>query len=88
MFSDARYDWKQCAVSVTVSGLESLKNSGKEKIIDLVSSRVRNAERTMMNNMSTAIYSDGTGTGGKQIGGLQLLVADAGTGTVGGKLLH
>ena len=38
----------------------------------------------MMNNLSTGIYSSGTAYGGNQIGGLQLLVADDGTGTVGG----
>jgi hypothetical protein len=38
-----------------------------------------------MNQMSTAIYSDGTGSGGKQLTGLQALVSDAPTtGTVGG----
>ena len=30
----------------------------------------------MLNNISSGVYSDGTGSGGKQIGGLQLLVAD------------
>ena len=49
-----------------------------------MTARVKNAERTMANNMSTGIYSDGTGSAGKQIGGLQLLVADTGLGTVGG----
>ena len=38
----------------------------------------------MMNTLSTSLYSDGSGSSGKEIGGLQLLVADAGTGTVGG----
>jgi hypothetical protein len=38
----------------------------------------------MSNTLSTSLYSDGTGTSGKEVGGLQLLVADAGTGTVGG----
>lgn len=85
VFSAAEFDWKQAAVAVTISGLEELQNSGKEQVIDLLEARVKNAERTMMNNIATGIYSDGTGTGGKQIGGLQLLVADAPTtGTVGG----
>ncbi len=69
---------------MTVNGLEQMKNSGKEKIIDLVSARVKNAERTMANNMSVGVYSDGTGSAGKQLGGLQLLVSDTGLGTVGG----
>ena len=67
-----------------INGLELLKNSGREKVIDLLEARIKNAEKTMLNNLSTGVYSDGTGTGGKQIGGLQLLVSDAGTGTVGG----
>jgi len=39
-------------------------------------------EKSMMNSLSTAIYSDGTGSSGKEVGGLQLIVADAGSGTV------
>lgn len=84
VFTAAEYDWKQCAVAVKINGLELLKNSGREKVIDLLEARIKNAEKTMLNNLSTGVYSDGTGTGGKQIGGLQLLVSDAGTGTVGG----
>lgn len=62
-----------------------LQNSGKEKMIDLLEARIGNAERTMKNNLSQDCYSDGTADGGKQIGGLQLLVADANTtGTIGG----
>lgn len=85
VFTAAEFDWKQVAVAVSISGLEELQNSGKEKVIDLLESRIKNAERTMMNNMSTDVYSDGTADGGKQVGGLQLLVADSPTtGTVGG----
>ncbi len=83
VFTGATFDWKQCAAAVKINGLELLKNSGREKVIDLLEARIKNAEKTMLNNMSTGVYSDGTGTGGKQIGGLQLLVSDAGTGTVG-----
>lgn len=84
VFTSAEYEWKQAAVAVKINGLELLKNSGREKVIDLLEARIKNAEKTMLNNLSTGVYSDGTGTGGKQIGGLQLLVSDAGTGTVGG----
>jgi hypothetical protein len=83
--SAAEYDWKQAAVCVTISGLEERQNSGEFAIIDLLESRITNAMRTMSNKISEGIYSDGTGNGGKQIGGLQLIVADApATGTVGG----
>lgn len=80
----AEYDWKQAAVGVTISGEEMRKNSGKEAVLPLLESRIKNAERTLMNKISTSLYSNGTGYGGKEIGGLQLLVADSpATGVVG-----
>lgn len=85
VFSGASFNWKQVAVAVSISGLEQLQNSGPERMIDLLESRIGNAERTMENNIASDMYSDGTSDGGKQIGGLQLLVADTATsGTVGG----
>ena len=84
VFTAAEYEIKQVAVAVTMSGLEELQNSGDEQVIDLLASRIENAERTMYNNLSADIYSDGTADSGKQVGGLQLLIADAGAGTVGG----
>lgn len=81
----AEYNYAQAAVAVSMSGLEELQNSGKEQIIDLLESRIENAMRTMSNNISLGMYSDGTGYGGRQIGGIQLLIADnPTTGTVGG----
>lgn len=85
VFTSAVFDLKQVAAAVSISGLEQLQNSGKEAIIDLLESRISNAEKSLLNAISADIYSDGTSYGSKQIGGLQLLVADAPTtGTVGG----
>lgn len=84
VFTAAVYDIKQASVAVSISGLEELQNSGEEQMIDLLEGRISNAEKTMRNQMSAAVYGDGTAAGGKAIGGLQLLVSDAGTGTVGG----
>ena len=85
VMSSAQFDWKQKAVAVSISGLEELQNSGKEQMIDLLEARVSNAEKSITNSIAIDCYSDGTGDGGKQIGGLQLLIADTPTsGTVGG----
>jgi hypothetical protein len=85
VIDSATFDIKQAAVGVSISGLEMLKNSGKEQIIDLLEARIEVAEDTMKNLISNGVYSDGTGSGGKQIGGLQLLVSTTPTtGTVGG----
>ncbi len=84
VLSAAEYEWKQSAVCVTISGLEQRQNSGPEAIINLLEGRITNAQRTMANQTSVGIYSAGTANSGKQIGGLQLIVADTNTNTVGG----
>lgn len=85
VFTTADFNYAQGAVGISISGLEQLQNAGKEAIIDLLDARITNAEKTLKNNISNDIYSDGTADGGKQIGGLQLLVADSpSSGTVGG----
>ncbi len=85
LFSAAEYALKLCAVPVAISGEDMLKNSGHEQIISLFEKRIQNAEKTMANKIGAALYSDGTGSSGKEIGGLRLLIADAPTsGTVGG----
>lgn len=85
VFTAATYDWKLLAAPVGASGEEILKNSGKERVIDLVEAKLKNAEKTLQNQMAAAIYSDGTGSSGKQLTGLKALVADDPTsGTVGG----
>ena len=84
VLSAAVFEYKQLAGNVTISGLEQVKNSGTEAIINLLEARINVLEKSMMNSLSTSIYSDGTGSSGKEVGGLQLLVADSGTGTIGG----
>ena len=84
VFTGAEYNYAQAAVAISISGLEELQNSGEEAIINLLAGRIKNADRTLMNNIALDIYSDGTADGGRQIGGLQLLVAAVNTNTVGG----
>lgn len=85
IFSAAEFGWSQAAVGITISGLEGLQNSGKEAMIDLLDARMKNAERTLLNNIALDCYSDGSADGGKQIGGLNLLVpVSPAAGTVGG----
>lgn len=78
----AEFPWRQVAVNVAASGLEIRTNSGANRIINFVKAKIKNAQRTMANGLSIDLYSDGTAS--NQIGGIQSIVADAGTGTVGG----
>lgn len=85
LFTAAEYNMKLCAVPVGISGEDLLKNSGKEQVFDLFTAKIENAAKTMENVFAAAVYGDGTGSNGKEIGGLRLLVADTPTtGTVGG----
>lgn len=84
VFTGAEFNYAQAAVAVSISGLEMIQNSGEEAIIDLLESRIENASKTLVNNIALDCYSNGTADGGRQIGGLQLLVAATPTNTVGG----
>jgi hypothetical protein len=85
VISAAEFSIKQFAVPVVMSGLEMLQNSGKEAFIDLLEARLNVAEATMMNKLAQSVYSDGTGSGGKEITGLNAAVASTNTsGTYGG----
>jgi len=82
VISAAEYQWRQIAINVVASGRELRINSGESRIINLVKGRMKNAMRTFNNNFSGDLYSDGSLT--NQINGLQALIADTPTNTVGG----
>jgi hypothetical protein len=85
VISSAEYAIKQLACPVIMSGLEQLQNAGKEQFIDLLEGRINVAESTMANLLSGGLYSDGTGSGGKELVGLNAAVpTNPAAGTYGG----
>jgi len=82
VISAAEYQWRQIAINIVASGREKRINSGENKIFSLAKSKMKNAIRTFNNNFSSDLYS--AGSAANQINGLQALVSDLGTGTVGG----
>jgi hypothetical protein len=80
--SAAQYNWKLLAGSVTYSRVEALKNNSKEKVIDLLEQKVTQLEESLRDEFNTEAFSDGTGNSGKDVTGLQAMVAA--TGTLGG----
>ncbi len=85
VISSAEYDIKQAAVPVVISGLEQLQNAGREQMIDLMEGRMSVAESTIANLITGGLYSDGTGSGGKEIDGLEVAIPlDPSTGSYGG----
>lgn len=74
VISAAEFDIKQAAVPCIISGLEQLQNSGRERMIELLTARINVAESTMKNLLLDGLYSDGTGSSGKEIDGLNAAV--------------
>lgn len=72
----AEYQWKQLAGFISISGIEKIYNSGEAKRYDYVEARMAQLQALMKNAVATSIYSDGTGSGGRELGGLKLLIAD------------
>lgn len=85
VISAAEFNIKQLACPVVMSGLEMLQNSGREAFIDLLEARINVAESTMANKLAESVYSDGTGSSGKEVTGLNAAVpSNPNTGTYGG----
>jgi len=79
----AEFNWKQYSASISISGKQQRQNKGKKtKIIDLLQSKTDQAEMSLRNEMTTGLFSDGTGNGSKDLTGLEAMVA--GTGNIYG----
>ena len=80
-FESAFYKRRYYAIPIVLSDTEEWENSGSEQIFDLLDALGTNA----MNSLIKTINEDlGGAQSGKSCLGLQDIVADAGTGTVGG----
>ena len=75
----AEYNWKQYAVSITISGEEERKNAGTSKIIDILEARTKQARMSMTEQLSTGMFSDGTGNSSKDLTGFEAMVLNSGT---------
>jgi hypothetical protein len=84
VITNAVYQWKQLGGFSFISGKEKIMNREKWQAVSLAESRIDALIAGLRNKTGLSIYSLGTGEGGKEFGGLRLLVSDDGTGTVGG----
>lgn len=85
VFDRFEFTHKEIAGTVVQSELESAINQGSAKKFDLLDEKLTNAKMSLDDLVSAAIHSDGTGSGSKEFGGLQHIIATAPTsGTVHG----
>jgi hypothetical protein len=81
----AKFPWKQVAGSISISRKEERQNSGEQRIVKLLDSKVKQAEISMRDELNRMLHADGTGNNSKDLFGLALLVEVGGSwGTAGG----
>jgi hypothetical protein len=73
----AEFDWKQYYQSIVIKRDDELKNSGDAAILKFVTSKVKNAERSLRDTMATAAWSSGTNV--KDILGLRTFLSASNT---------
>lgn len=83
---NAKYAMKQVAGSVTIDRFTERQNSGEEALINLFSSKMEQLEMSFQDAISVMMHADGTGNGSLDIMGLDGLVSEATTNTIGGLL--
>jgi len=76
----ARYQWRQYACGISISGLEKRANKGESKMIDLLQSKVTQGEQSMRDRMSRDCY--GANADGKSLDGMNTILST--TATLGG----
>jgi hypothetical protein len=82
LFNDAYFTPKMAAVPISLTMEEILNNQGENQLKPVLKSYMRAAENALEDGMDTAIHSDGTANGGKQLTGLAAavpIVTNAGT---------
>ena len=82
LFNDAYFTPKMVAIPVSLTMEEILNNQGTNQLKPVLKSYMMAAENALEDAMDTAIHSDGTANGGKQLTGLATavpIVTNAGT---------
>lgn len=83
--TSAKYPWKQVAGSISISRKEERQNSGKSRMINLLDSKVQQAEISMRDELNRMLHGDGSGNGFKDLLGLDIIVENGSAwGTLGG----
>jgi hypothetical protein len=73
----AEFEWKQHYQSIVVKRDDELKNSGDAAILKFVTSKVKNAERSMRDRMATGVWNSGSDA--KAILGLRAFLSTSNT---------
>jgi len=83
-FDNAEFTWKFQGGDVPITDFERDTTAGSAGKFSIEARKIENLKKSLYDKVNASFFGDGTGTGGKEFGGLRLLVADdPTTGTVG-----
>lgn len=77
--SAAEFAPKNVVAPIIISKDEELQNSGETQVLQLLKSKIQIVEETLKSSVTSMLYGDGTGNGGKDITGLGAAIATSGT---------
>lgn len=81
----SHWEWKWLTGHILKYNADIQRNTGKSRVINMVQLDIDTLRDSLIDDIETAAFGDGTGDSNKAIQGLQSLIADApATGTVGG----
>jgi hypothetical protein len=81
----AQYNWKQMYATIAISGLEEAQNSGKEQIINLLESKIEQAQETLKNRLNGFLFGTyASATVGNDFLGLPTIINNEDADAVGG----
>jgi len=84
LFDNAEYLWKHIGGDIPITDFARDSTKGDAGKFNIEARYLDNLKKSMFDQVNQSFFGTGTGTGGKEFGGLQLLVADdPTTGTVG-----
>lgn len=80
--SAAEFVPKNIVAPIIISKDEELQNSGETQVLSMLESKIEIVEKTLKDSVTSMLYGDGTGNGGKDLTGLGAAISA--TGTYGG----
>ena len=78
------FDFKGAYAPVVVDGFDAALNQGKNRVFDIVRATMENAELSLLDDLSTQVFADGSGNSGLDIDGLANAVSRSTSVTYGG----
>jgi hypothetical protein len=76
-FTAAEFDWAQYYGLIRLKNIELAKNSGAPAVLKILENEMKRAELSISQSLNEMFYGDGTGNGGKDWNGLDLIVSDS-----------